>query len=55
MWCSFILFIMAVGWILVLPYEEYNKRTYISENALLPGQVKLKKKRTLLEKTQLNI
>lgn len=28
-----------MGWILILPYEGYNKRTYISENALLPGQV----------------
>lgn len=38
---SFLLFIVAVGWILVLPYDGYNKGTYISENALLPGQANL--------------
>ncbi|KAF7725040.1 inositol polyphosphate 5-phosphatase [Apophysomyces ossiformis] len=36
---SIALFIIAVAWILILPYEEYSKRTYISENALLPAQV----------------
>ncbi|KAG2203760.1 hypothetical protein INT47_012693, partial [Mucor saturninus] len=38
---SLIIFFVAVGWILVLPYQDYNKRTYISENALLPGQANL--------------
>ncbi|GAA5811384.1 hypothetical protein MFLAVUS_004819 [Mucor flavus] len=38
---SILLFFVAVGWILILPYEGYNKRTYISENALLPGQANL--------------
>ncbi|KAI9487195.1 MAG: Gaa1-like protein [Benjaminiella poitrasii] len=38
---SILLFIVGIGWILALPYEGYNKRTYISENALLPGQVNL--------------
>lgn len=32
---------IAVGviWLLLLPLDEYSRRTYISENALLPGQV----------------
>ncbi|KAI7901964.1 Gaa1-like protein [Cokeromyces recurvatus] len=38
---SLLLFIIGIGWILMLPYEGYNKQTYISENALLPGQVNL--------------
>ncbi|KAI8391330.1 Gaa1-like protein [Radiomyces spectabilis] len=36
---SILLLLTGVIWILLLPYEGYNKRTYISENALLPGQV----------------
>ncbi|KAI9024469.1 Gaa1-like protein [Phycomyces nitens] len=35
---SIILFVVGVIWLFLLPYEGYNKRTYISENALLPGQ-----------------
>ncbi|CAG8450657.1 11126_t:CDS:10 [Ambispora leptoticha] len=35
----FLLFAIGVGWLFVLPSNEYNKHTYISENALLPGQV----------------
>ncbi|KAI8997337.1 Gaa1-like protein [Pilobolus umbonatus] len=38
---SCLLFIIGIGWLLLLPYEHYNKRTYISENALLPGQANL--------------
>ena len=26
-------------WLLLLPLDDYSRRTYISENALLPGQV----------------
>ncbi|KAG0175792.1 Glycosyl phosphatidyl inositol protein transamidase complex subunit [Apophysomyces sp. BC1021] len=37
--CSIALFAIAVIWILILPHEKYSKRTYISENALLPAQV----------------
>ena len=35
------LFCIVVGlaWLLVLPLDEYSRHTYISENALLPGQV----------------
>ncbi|SLM37145.1 rhomboid protein 2 [Lasallia pustulata] len=34
-------FCVAVGvvWLLLLPLNEYSRQTYISENALLPGQV----------------
>ncbi|KAI8384158.1 Gaa1-like protein [Blakeslea trispora] len=38
---SVLLFIIGLVWILLLPYDGYNKRTYISENALLPGQTNL--------------
>ncbi|KAF2197663.1 Glycosylphosphatidylinositol:protein transamidase, GAA1 component [Delitschia confertaspora ATCC 74209] len=31
--------IVGVVWLLVLPLNEYSRNTYISENALLPGQV----------------
>lgn len=30
---------MGVIWLFLLPLDEYSRRTYISENALLPGQV----------------
>lgn len=29
----------GIIWVLLLPLNEYSRRTYISENALLPGQV----------------
>ncbi|KAL9557285.1 hypothetical protein PS6_001913 [Mucor atramentarius] len=38
---SILLFIIGVAWLLILPYDGYNKQTYISENALLPGQANL--------------
>jgi glycosylphosphatidylinositol transamidase len=31
--------VVGVAWLLLLPLDEYSRRTYISENALLPGQV----------------
>lgn len=31
--------IVGVAWLLLLPLEDYSRKTYISENALLPGQV----------------
>jgi GPI-anchor transamidase subunit GAA1 len=31
--------IVGVAWLLLLPLDRYSRRTYISENALLPGQV----------------
>lgn len=31
--------IIGVVWLLLLPLNEYSRHTYISENALLPGQV----------------
>ncbi|PHH72022.1 hypothetical protein CDD83_5043 [Cordyceps sp. RAO-2017] len=30
---------IGVIWLLLLPLDDYSRRTYISENALLPGQV----------------
>jgi len=31
--------VIGIAWLLVLPLNEYSRRTYVSENALLPGQV----------------
>ena len=31
--------LVGVVWLLLLPLDRYSRRTYISENALLPGQV----------------
>lgn len=31
--------IIGVAWLLLLPLDNYSRKTYISENALLPGQV----------------
>ncbi|KAK8222071.1 Glycosyl phosphatidyl inositol protein transamidase complex subunit [Zalaria obscura] len=31
--------IIGVAWLLLLPLNEYSRQTYVSENALLPGQV----------------
>ncbi len=36
---SFLCIIIGVTWLLLLPLNEYSRRTYVSENALLPGQV----------------
>ncbi|KAI4121518.1 MAG: hypothetical protein LQ338_006315 [Usnochroma carphineum] len=36
---SAILVVIGVVWLLLLPLNEYSRHTYISENALLPGQV----------------
>lgn len=36
---SFLCIIVGVIWLLLLPLDEYSRQTYISENALLPGQV----------------
>ncbi|KAJ5374569.1 Rhomboid protein 2 [Penicillium concentricum] len=36
---SFICIVVGVVWLLLLPLNEYSRQTYISENALLPGQV----------------
>jgi glycosylphosphatidylinositol transamidase len=30
---------VGVAWLLLLPLQDYSRRTYVSENALLPGQV----------------
>lgn len=31
--------VVGIAWLLVLPLNEYSRQTYISENAILPGQV----------------
>ncbi|KAI9822894.1 MAG: Glycosyl phosphatidyl inositol protein transamidase complex subunit [Thelocarpon impressellum] len=31
--------VVGVVWLLLLPLDDYSRQTYISENALLPGQV----------------
>lgn len=36
---SFLCIIVGVAWLLLLPLDDNSRRTYISENALLPGQV----------------
>lgn len=36
---SFLCIVVGVAWLLLLPLDDNSRRTYISENALLPGQV----------------
>jgi GPI-anchor transamidase subunit GAA1 len=36
---SALLLLVGIVWLLLLPLDEYSRSTYISENALLPGQV----------------
>lgn len=36
---SALLILVGVAWLLLLPLDEYSRQTYISENAILPGQV----------------
>lgn len=36
---SFLCIVIGVAWLLLLPLDEYSRRTYVSENAILPGQV----------------
>lgn len=36
---SFLCVIIGLLWLLLLPLDDYARKTYISENALLPGQV----------------
>jgi glycosylphosphatidylinositol transamidase len=36
---SFLCIVAGVTWLLPLPLDDYSRKTYISENALLPGQV----------------
>ena len=30
---------VGIAWLLILPLDEYSRQTYVSENAILPGQV----------------
>lgn len=36
---SYIMVAVSFFWLLALPHQDYSKRTYVSENALLPGSV----------------
>ncbi|KAL4977456.1 Gaa1-like protein [Aspergillus desertorum] len=36
---SFLCIVSGVVWLFLLPLDDYSRKTYISENALLPGQV----------------
>ena len=36
---SILLVLVGLVWLLLLPLNKYSRYTYISENALLPGQV----------------
>lgn len=36
---SLLCILVGVTWLVLLPLDKYSRRTYISENALLPGQV----------------
>ncbi|KAI1340668.1 Glycosylphosphatidylinositol:protein transamidase, GAA1 component [Xylariaceae sp. FL0016] len=36
---SLLCILVGVAWLCMLPLDDYSRRTYISENALLPGQV----------------
>lgn len=36
---SLLCIVVGVVWLLLLPLNDYSRQTYISENALLPGQV----------------
>ncbi|KAI6779462.1 GPI transamidase component-like protein [Emericellopsis cladophorae] len=36
---SFLCVLVGLVWLLLLPLDDYARKTYISENALLPGQV----------------
>lgn len=36
---SLLCILVGVVWLFLLPFDQYSRRTYISENALLPGQV----------------
>lgn len=36
---SLLCILVGVAWLFMLPLDDHSRRTYISENALLPGQV----------------
>ena len=36
---SILCVVIGIVWLFLLPLNDYSRRTYISENALLPGQV----------------
>jgi hypothetical protein len=36
---SFLCVVIGITWLLILPWDQNSRHTYVSENALLPGQV----------------
>lgn len=38
---SWVLYLLGVAFIFVMPYSDFSHKTYFSENALLPGLVKV--------------
>lgn len=36
---SLLCILVGTIWLFLLPLDDYSRKTYISENALLPGQV----------------
>lgn len=38
-YAALICILVGIAWLLLLPLNEYSRQTYISENAILPGQV----------------
>ena len=36
---SFLCVVIGITWLLILPWNQNSRYTYVSENALLPGQV----------------
>ncbi|KAI7367725.1 hypothetical protein KC328_g18264, partial [Hortaea werneckii] len=36
---SLLCILVGVAWLLLLPLNDYSRQTYVSENAILPGQV----------------
>jgi hypothetical protein len=36
---SFLCILVGIAWLMLIPLNAYSRNTYVSENALLPGQV----------------
>lgn len=49
---SYVMVAVSFIWILALPHQGYSKRTYVSENALLPGGVRDTMAQHLMLKSQ---
>lgn len=38
--CRALLVVVGIGWLLVLPFDELGRSTYMDENAVQPAQVR---------------